>query len=109
MSPHSNIRGRTLGLACLVMLLTVTTACDGGGGGNATSVPEPIADSCNSVSILENGVCNTFALRIDVRAPTPFEENGLPVSLEVVLFKPLEEGRFIRPDLYQQSARKVFR
>ena len=33
-------------------------------------------------------------MQVDARAPTPFTENGQPVSLEVVLFKPLEGGRF---------------
>ncbi|HEX5787310.1 MAG TPA: prolyl oligopeptidase family serine peptidase [Woeseiaceae bacterium] len=50
--------------------------------------------SCNSTSVFENGACRTFALRIDARAPTPFTESGTAVSLEVVLFKPLADGRF---------------
>jgi len=75
-----------------MFLLLVLTAC-GGEGGPAT-IAEPVGDSCGQTSVLENGVCQTFAVRVDERAPTPFTENGQPVSLEVVLFRPLEDGRY---------------
>lgn len=94
MNPRSISDSRLLALACLTFLLMVMTACGGAGGGNVAMGPEPVADSCNLTSILENGVCRTFATRIDERAPTPFSEAGQPISLEVVLFKPLGEGRF---------------
>ena len=87
------INNRLLALACIIFLLWVLAAC-AGGDGQAATIAEPVADNCNSTSILENGVCVTFAVRLDERAPTPFTQNGQPVSLEVVLFKPLDEGRY---------------
>lgn len=87
------INNRLLALACIVFLLVVLAACEGSEGGPAT-IEEPVLDSCGSTSVLENGVCRTFAMRLDERAPTPFTENGQPVALEVVLFKPLEDGRY---------------
>jgi len=85
---------RLLAIACLIFLLIVMTACGGAGGGNAETVPEPLASSCDLTSFLDDGVCRSFATRIDERVPTPFLEDGQPVGLEIVLFKPLEEGRF---------------
>jgi len=78
-------------LTCLA--LWVAACSDGGAEGDMTQ-PAPTADECDSTSVLEDGVCRTFAARIDARAETPFFENGQPLSLEVVLFKPLSEGRF---------------
>lgn len=89
------LHSRLLALACLLFLLFVLTACGGGGGGGGSrSVREPVGDPCDSTSVLEGGVCRPFALRIDARAPTPFVEAGAPVSLEVVVFRPLEGERF---------------
>lgn len=87
------INSRLLALACVVFVALVLAAC-GGGGGGGVSQPTPVADRCDSVSILENGVCRTFAVRLDERAETPFVENGQPVTLEIVLFRPLEPGRY---------------
>lgn len=86
------INNRLLALACIIFLLFVLAAC-GGGGGPAT-IAEPISDNCGPTSVLENGVCRTFAVQLDERMPTPFTENGQAVSLEVVLFRPLEDGRY---------------
>ncbi|MGH8166506.1 MAG: alpha/beta hydrolase family protein, partial [Woeseiaceae bacterium] len=83
--------GRLLEIACLALPVLVLTACGGGGGDNAQA---PIVDNCNSTSLLENGACRTFATRLDERAPTPFVEDDLPVSLEVVIFQPLQGSRF---------------
>ena len=95
MNRNSFVNNRRLTQACILSLLLLLTACGGGGGdGGSAATPEPIGDSCNAASILINGVCQAFAQQGDARAPTPFTENGQPVSLEVVLFKPLEEGRF---------------
>lgn len=87
------INNRLLALACIVFVLLVLAGCGGGGGGPST-VNEPVADACNATSVLENGACQTFAVMVNERAPTPFTENGESVSLEVVLFKPLAEGRY---------------
>jgi len=88
------INNRLLALACIVFLLLALAACGGGGGGGVTVLPEPVTDNCNAVSIADNGTCRTIAVRLDERIPTPFVENGQPVSLEVVLFKPLEDSRY---------------
>ena len=81
---------RNLGL-CISLI--VLAACEGGGDGIAQQ-PEPIDVTCDSTSVLENGACRVVAERIDARATTPFTENGEPVELEVVLFKPLQGERF---------------
>ncbi len=96
MNARNLINSRLLALACIIFLLFMLAACGGGGdggGGNAV-LPEPPIDSCDSKSVPDNGVCRAFAVREDARASTPFIENGQPVTLEVVLFKPLEEGRY---------------
>lgn len=67
--------------------------CEGGGDG-VTRQPEPVDAVCDSTSVLVDGTCRAFAERIDARATTPLTENGKPVELEVVLFKPLEGERF---------------
>jgi dienelactone hydrolase len=90
----SLLNSKLLALICLLFLIFVLTACGGGGSGSPQPVREPVGDPCDSSSILEGGVCRSFAVRIDARAPTPFLEDGEPVSLEVVLFKPEAQGRF---------------
>lgn len=96
MNWHNLINSKLLALACLVFIVIMLAACGGGGGGGAAPPPPPppIADPCDSSSILDNGVCRPFAVRLDERASTPFTENGQPVTLEVVLFKPLTPGRY---------------
>lgn len=74
-------------------LLTVLVACGGGGDGVVITPPPPVVE-CDSTSYPSNGGCQTFARREDTRADTPFVENGGPVSLEVVLFKPMDGDRF---------------
>jgi len=87
------INNRLLALACIAFVLLILAGCSGGSGGPST-VNEPAADGCNATSVLENGTCRTFAVMLNERAPTPFTENGETVSSEVVLFKPLDEGRY---------------
>jgi dienelactone hydrolase len=87
------INKRLLAAVCILFLLVMLAAC-GGGGGSEPEMPAPVADTCASTAILEGSSCRTFAVRIDERASTPFEEDGQPVNLEVVLFKPLAEGRY---------------
>jgi dienelactone hydrolase len=81
---------------CLPFLIIALAACGGGdgGGGGDPGLPPPVTDSCGSTAVLEDGACRTFALRIDERATTPFVEDGQPVSLEVVIFRPLADGRY---------------
>ena len=80
--------------AGLIISLFLVAGCDGGGGDSIARQPEPVDPVCDSTSVLEDGACRVFAERIDARATTPFTENGEPVELEVVLFRPLEGERF---------------
>jgi dienelactone hydrolase len=80
-------------MVAFLVSLFVVAGC-GGGSDGVVSQPEPVDPVCDSASILEGGVCRVFAERIDARATTPFFENGQPVELEVVLFKPLQGERF---------------
>ena len=86
------INNRLLALACIAFLLIVLTAC--GGGGHPATIGEPISHDCDATSVLENGICRTFAVMTNERIPTPYMENGETVSLEVVLFKPPIDGRY---------------
>ena len=86
------INNRLLALACIALVLFLMSAC--GGGGSSATVSEPVSDSCDATSVLENGACRTFAVMSNERILTPYTENGESVSLEVVLFKPPVEGRY---------------
>jgi pimeloyl-ACP methyl ester carboxylesterase len=92
------INSKPLAICCLVFLMLVLTACGGGGTGGSSgegaSASPPDTDPCDATSVPENGVCRPVAVRVDARAPTPFTEDGRPVSLEVVIFKPPGEGRY---------------
>ena len=94
MNKRNLINNRLLALACILFVLLALAACGGGGGGSPAAVNEPVGDSCGATSFPDNGGCTVFAMRADVQAPTPFTENGQPVSLEVVMFKPLAAGRY---------------
>lgn len=85
------VNNRLLALACVLFLLYVLTACS---EGESPVQPAPAPDDCASTAVLENNACRTFAVRIDERADTPFVEGGQPASLEVVLFRPLQAGRY---------------
>ncbi|MDH5310079.1 MAG: hypothetical protein OEY08_08950 [Gammaproteobacteria bacterium] len=93
MNPRNLINSRILALLCVIFLVLVLAAC-GGGGGEPRIEPPPVRDDCGSDSVLENGVCRQFALRSDERIPTRFVEDGMPVSLEAVVFRPLTGERF---------------
>lgn len=49
---------------------------------------------CETASAWDGAACTTYSIRLDERATTPFVENGQPVELEVVLFKPFGQGPF---------------
>ena len=85
------INNRLLALACIVFVLLVLAAC--GGDSAQPVVREPIIDDCDATSVLEDGVCRTFATLVNERIDTPFTYLGDAVSLEVLLFKPLVDGR----------------
>ncbi len=89
------------GFSLLLLLCTTPSlvACGGGSGtGTAGSTssppPAPPPQTCDGTSDLVDGICQPFAVRMDARATTPFVENDQPVTLEVVLFRPPQEGRY---------------
>ena len=86
------INNRLLALACIAFVLLVLAACDGGGA--SPVLREPVEDECNATSVLENGVCRTFAALANERIPTPFTEDGAAISLEAILYKPLVDGPY---------------
>lgn len=95
MKARDLFNNKVLALACILFLILVLAACGGGDGDNGNSeTPPPASDTCSSTAVLEGGSCRTFAVRVDDRASTPFTESGQPVSLEVILFRPLEDGRY---------------
>jgi len=94
LKPRDLINSKLLAALCVLFLLFVLAACGGGGGAGGPDRPGPSADNCTDTQVFEGGACRTFAVRLDERANTPFVENGRPVSLEVVLYRPLAEGRY---------------
>ena len=94
MNPRFQLLRATSILAAALCLLATSGCGGGGGGGNGGPVaaPPPPADTCNETSDLVDGTCQPFAVREDARATTPFVEDGQPVTLEVVLFKPMDDG-----------------
>ena len=93
MTGRNLINNKLLALACIAMVLLVLAACGGSGGGRG-EIGEPVRDNCGPTAIPENGGCRTIAVQIDERMPTPFAESGQAVELEVVLFRPLDPGRY---------------
>jgi dienelactone hydrolase len=79
-------------------LLLATAGCGGGSGGDAgggqATPPPPPPETCTETSDLVDGICQPFAIREDARATTTFVEDGQPVTLEVVLFRPLGDGPY---------------
>ncbi len=93
MNGRNIINNKLLALACIAMILLVLAACGGSGGGR-DKIGEPIGDNCGPTAIPENSGCRTIAVRVDEMMPTAFVEDGQFINLEVVLFKPLEPGRY---------------
>lgn len=53
-----------------------------------------IGGSCASASAWDGSRCIAFAIRSTERAPTPFVEGGVAVTLEVVMYRPPGNGPF---------------
>jgi dienelactone hydrolase len=49
---------------------------------------------CETASAWDGSQCTAYGVRLDERAPTPFFEDGQPVELEVVIFRPFGSGPF---------------
>lgn len=92
MNFRNHVTPRLVVLFAAGVPLLLLNSC--GGGSGTSGRPEPVDQSCDSTSFLDGGVCRQFAVRIDARAETSFVEDGQPVSLEVVLFRPIDEGRY---------------
>ncbi|HQZ44773.1 MAG TPA: alpha/beta hydrolase [Usitatibacteraceae bacterium] len=74
-------------------LLAQAAGCGGSGGpGGTAPVPPPVASACPSASAWNGTRCEAFATRTTERAATAFVEAGRPVTLEVVVFEPLDPG-----------------
>jgi dienelactone hydrolase len=55
---------------------------------------DSVRGACVSASAWDGGQCRAYAERLDARAPTPFVEDGRPITLEVVVFRPFGPGPF---------------
>jgi dienelactone hydrolase len=85
---------KLLASVCILFLFFGLSACGGGGsGGGSPRIPEPPADPCGPGETSEGGACLVFADVFEERATTPFVEDGQPVTLQVVLYKPLTGER----------------
>lgn len=93
MKQPNSTSNKFLALFCLAFLVFVLSACSGGGSDPSPPRAEPIRDNCGITAVPESGGCRTIAVRLDERIATSFTENGNPVSLELVLFRPLEGDR----------------
>ena len=81
------------GLAGLLALGLI--ACGGAAAGPASpTTPASSTPACPAASAWDGTQCRVFAERISARAPTPFVENGKPVTLEVIIYRPLGAGPF---------------
>ena len=85
------MRGRWRAWAGRLPLLAALGLAGCGGSGAHEEAPRA---SCASGSAWDGTGCRPYARRLEERAPTPFVEEGRPVSLEVVLFQPLAPGPY---------------
>ncbi len=60
--------------------------------GDRTLDEKTVTGACASASAWNGAQCRQFAVRAEERAATPFFEDGRPVTLEVVIFRPLTPG-----------------
>ena len=94
MNGRNIINNRLVALCCIALVVLVLAACGGGDGDAPTGRPESIVDTCGPTSALRDGVCRQFAEMSSERAETPFSLDGEAVTLEIVYFRPLEDGRY---------------
>jgi dienelactone hydrolase len=83
-TPGAGRYGRTVA-AGLALLLA---GCSAGTG--------PAADppACSAGSALDGSVCRVFAVRTTERIPTPWVEAGHPLTLAMIVYKPLAPGPY---------------
>lgn len=80
--------------ACLALVVLPLHGC-GGGDGPGARPPDfggpPPPTPCDELSTPDaGGECQVFATRIDTRADTSFRENGAPVTLQMILYRPVD-------------------
>lgn len=68
----------------------LAAACIGCGGAPPVVAPSP----CDPGSAYEGSECRVFATHSVERVPTPWTENGRPLTLELVVYRPLGVGPF---------------
>ncbi len=98
MNWNNVINSKLLALACILFLILVLSACGGGGDGADTGragrpEPPPIVSPCGVGEFPDGHVCRVYAEVYEERVTTPFIEDGQPVTLQVVMYKPLESRR----------------
>lgn len=71
--------------------------------GDLPLAEDVVRGACVSASAWDGGRCRAYAERLDERAPTPFVEDGRPLSLEVVIFRPFGPGPFPAPTFHHGS------
>jgi dienelactone hydrolase len=80
-------RRATLAALVLCGVLAALAGCGGGGGGGDTATPT--APTCEPGSQVQGGACAAFAERFVERLPTPWQEGGRPLTLELIGYRPL--------------------
>jgi dienelactone hydrolase len=73
----------------VVVAAALLAACGGGSGGAATPAP-----GCPPGSAFDGTQCRVFAVRTTERMATPWSENGRPLTLEMVVYRPLGAGPY---------------
>jgi dienelactone hydrolase len=89
---------KLLALACILFLILVLSACGGSGdginaGGGVRPEPPPAGNVCDPGEFLDGNVCRVFADVYEEQITTPFLEDGQPVTLQLVLYKPPGDRR----------------
>lgn len=79
-------RRRTWPGVPIAALAFVLAACGGGGGDPAAPAATP---TCALASQWNGSACEAFAQRSAERIPTPWTEGGQPVTLELLVYRPL--------------------
>lgn len=82
------------GLAIAAATLAFT-GC-GGGGGDGNPVP-PQPQACEREAVWDGTQCRAFALRSVERIGTPWIEGGRPLTLEMVVYRPLAAAPAVPP------------
>lgn len=96
LAPGLRGSGNAMSERALPVVLAVALASCGGAAASPAGPTAAAATTptCPAASAWNGTQCQVFAERISARAPTPFVENGRPVTLEVIIYRPLGPGPF---------------